>query len=389
MRPQYLASPIGSVKSLATALGLPEVALRDFAARSAEHYSHFTIPKKNGKPRSVCAPTFHLKVIQKRINRSIFGNVQYPDYLFGGVPGRDYVQNARHHMGAKVAIALDVRDFYPSIGRDRVLDMFKHFCKFPSDVAGILSDLVTLNGAVPQGACTSSHVANLILHDVEHRIVREFASQKLTYSRLLDDICVSSQTELSEARTEAAIDKVRSMLRYKGFKLRQSKTKVTSANNPERLMEVTGLWLNRGQPRVLREERRDIRAAVHRCEALAKISRTSPDYHQEHDRVSGRVSKLAHLGHFEADSYRARLARILPMYDQLDINKTIRLVKALRGSKPGDRASHSYFDRFHLVQYRLGILARNSPGLSVSLRAMTYSVHPTKTRFELIYGAIP
>lgn len=389
MRPHYLASPIGSVKSLAAALGIPEVALRDFAADTAEHYSHFTIPKKDGKPRRVCAPSFNLKVVQKRINRSVFGNVEYPDYLFGGVPGRDYVQNARRHAGAKVAIALDVRDFYPSITRARVLDMFKHFCKFPHEVSELLSDLVTLNESVPQGACTSSHVANLVLHDVEHRIVRELTSQKLTYSRLLDDICISSQVELPSTRIEAAIDKVRSMLLYKGFKLRQSKTKVTSASNPETLMEVTGLWLNRGQPRVLREERRDIRAAVYRCEQLAKVSRTSPDYHQEHDRTSGRVSKLAHLGHFESHSYRTRLARVLPLYDQLDINKTVRLVKALHRCKPGDRASHSYFDRFHLVQYRLGILARSHPGLSVTLRAMTSSVQPTKSRFELIYGTAP
>jgi hypothetical protein len=386
VKPLYIARPIGSVKALAVALGLTEQVLRDFAKTAAEQYSFFSIPKGEDSFRDICSPSHDLKIIQKRINRSIFGCVKYPDYLFGGIKGRDYVKNATHHESAKCLIALDVKNFYPSIKYAHVLNIFKYFCKFPDEVARLLADLTTLNGVVPQGACTSSHIANLVFFDIEHRLVRELREKRLRYSRLLDDICISADRKLSEKNVDYCITRVAGLLSARNFKIKNKKTRVVAHDNPMQLMEVTGLWLNRGKPRVKKAERLDIRSELYRCEKNAGVSRFDPDFHKEHSHISGRVAKLTHLNHFEAPDFRERLRKILPLYGQLDTVKTKRLVSILARTRVTDRSKCSYIDRYFKTVYRVNIMSRSNKSLAKELRKKLAHCFPTKKKVDVIYG---
>lgn len=386
MKPVYSGKPIGSVQALAKTLGLSLPVLTSFAATASAKYTHFDIPKANGKRRSISSPNHDLKIIQRRINRFIFGNVQYPQYLFGGIEGRDYVKNASVHAHAKALITLDIKDFYPSIQEIDVLKIFKLFCNFPDPVAKLLTKLSTLNGSVPQGACTSSHIANLVFFDTEHRIAREFSQKKLTYSRLLDDMCISSKTLMQAETLNATITSITALLSSRGFKLKNNKTKIFSASDPQNLMEVTGLWLNRGLPKVKRKERMDIRSELHRCEELFKLSRTNPDYHLEHDRLSGRIAKLAYLKHFESKDYRARLRKILPHFDVKDRTKTIKLVTVVERTLASDRDKYSFVEGFHQICYRINILSRTDAALARNLRSRMNSCRPSITKEQIIYG---
>jgi hypothetical protein len=386
MRPIFHGKPIASIASLAAALGLNATTLQDFSARAQSQYTRFEIPKKNGGTRTICSPTHDLKVIQKRINRAIFSNVEFPPFLFGGIEGKDYVKNAQAHAGAKTIITLDVTDFYPSISKKRVAEIFKYFCHFPDPVSHLLAELVTLDEVVPQGACTSSYIANLVLFETEHRLVEEFRQRKLTYSRLLDDICISSQRNIAPKEVQEIISRTASLLKSKGFRIKNRKTRVSSASNPETLMEVTGLWLNRGHPRVFRAEREKIRTQLHRCEENFKISRTAPEYHQEHDRLSGLVAKLTYLNHFEATNFRNRLSAKLPHYNRADTYKTEKIVESLERVNMGDRGKISYIEKFNQVTHRINILARSNAKLATNLRDRLRKHAPTKTKEDLIYG---
>lgn len=367
-------------------MGVSISVLRDFAATVSDKYSTFEIPKKDGKLRSICSPAHNLKIIQKRINRFIFGNVEYPDYLFGGIAGQDYVKNANRHAGAKALLTLDVRDFYPSIKAKAVESIFLYFCKFPPSVAKLLTELTTLNGSLPQGACTSSHIANLVFHDIEHRVVSDFKDKKLIYSRLLDDICISSNKILKKEHVTDAISKVAALLKVRGFKIRVDKTRVTSISNPEELMEITGLWLNRGRPRAKPQDRKDIRSEMHRCEVNFAVSRTASEYHQEHDSLSGRVAKLTYLDHHEAALFRNRLRKILPHYGEIETKRIQLLVEVLERTLKSDRGRYSYIDRFHKLEHKINILSRTERSMAYSLRARMRHCLPTNTKEVLIYG---
>ena len=386
MKPLYLGKPIGSEAALAATLGMSLDVLKDFSTSIEKKYSSFQIPKKNGKLRTICSPNGDLKIIQKRINRSIFENIKYPEYLFGGIAGQDYVKNARRHVGAKALITMDVCDFYPNIKVKAVEGIFQHFCKFPPAVVKLLATLTTLNGSVPQGACTSSHLANLVFFDLEHRVVSDFKDKKLIYSRLLDDICISSQTLMKSNDVTAAINKVATLLTVSGFKIRKNKTRITSISNPEELMEITGLWLNRGAPRAKPKDRKYIRAEMHQCEGKFLLSRTAPDYHKEHDSLSGRVAKLTYLEHHEAASYRDKLRAMLPHYNASEGRKVQYLVEALERTSKTDRGKYSYIERYHKLHHSINILSRTENAVARSLRLRMDKCSPTTSREFLIYG---
>ncbi len=386
VKPNYLGKPIGSEAALAATLGISISVLRHFSETANEKYSTFTVPKKDGKLRSICSPSHDLKIIQKRINRAIFRNVEYPDYLYGGIAEKDYVKNAKRHTGAKSLITLDVRNFYPNIKTKVVESIFLHFCKFPPIIAKLLTNLTTLNGCVPQGACTSSNIANLVFFDIEHRIVSDLNDKKLTYSRLLDDICISSSKFMKKEQTTGIIEKVASLLKARGFKIRGDKTRVTSISNPKDLMEITGLWLNRGHPRAKPLDRKNIRSEMHRCEVNFSISRTALEYHQEHDSLSGRVAKLTYLEHNEAALYREKLREMLPHYGEKESKRIQILVGILERTMKSDRGKYSYVERFHQLAHKINILSRTEKPIADNLRARMYLCQPTNTSNYLTYG---
>lgn len=246
--------------------------------------------------------------------------------------------------------------------------------------------MCTKDGAVPQGACTSTYVANLAFFEFEPRLVRSLKEQGLVYSRLIDDITISSQRPISQKRIEKIIEQVSKMLNYHGFTLKRKKTKITSASNPESLMEVTGLWLNRGHPRVKREERASIRKDVRSCVAQGAFDRYDEEYHAFHEKVSGRLSKLAQLKHSEAELFRRMMRSVLPLYNAAATKKTKALVAGVRKTPIKTRASRAYIERFHKIMYRLNILARNQPELAAELRSKMRRFAPTQNVEEAIHG---
>lgn len=366
-------------------LGVNESILRTIAGSASSQYMDFEVAKKDGSKRQVSAPKHFLKVLQKRINRHIFEQVEYADYLFGGIKGRDYVQNAKQHSGASATISLDIENFFPNISQKTVFNIFKNFFKQPEEVAELLSNICTKNGTVPQGACTSTYIANLAFHELEPRLFTALCGEGLKYTRLIDDITISSTCEISKKRSSKIIERVSALLKSGGFKLKGKKTKVSSASNPEQLMEVTGLWLNRGKPRVKKDERILARKEFRQCQSEFKINRQSPEYHALHERVSGKSAKLAQLGHHEAAVYRKKLRQTLPHHSPSDMRKTRIMVAKMSKTPKATRGEYAYIERYHQILYRINIAARSQPEYAEQLRAKLKTCKPTRTKDASIH----
>ncbi|WAC71040.1 reverse transcriptase family protein [Roseateles sp. SL47] len=386
MKPTFSGSPIAHPEALARALRISVQDLRTLAGSASKKYSDFLVKKKDGSDRTVSGPEYDLKLIQKRINRLLFERVEFPPYLMGGIKDRDYVRNAKIHSHADAILALDIENFFPSISRSRVLQILSNVFKQPPAVANLLADLCTKDGVVPQGACTSTYLANLIFFEHEPRLVNSLREQGLKYSRLIDDITISSNDRLSPKRVDKVIDQVRAMLKPQGLRLKRKKTRLTSASNPDELMMVTGLWLNRGQPRVLRTERMEIRKAVRKCVDEGAMERTSPDYHKLHDKVSGRVGKLAQLSHPQAAIFREQLRSVLPEYGTNGIRKTRALVAGLGKTALHARGSQGYIERYYRIMHRINILARNRPEMAKNLRQRMQGISPSNSLEKAIHG---
>lgn len=363
-KPYYPFNAIASIEALARTLGIHPKLLCSIADKVESSYSTYDLANKN---RTVFEPKYELKKIQKRINSRIFEKVEYPLYLQGGIKSevkRDYVENAKIHSHAETLISLDIKKFYTNIKADKVFSVFKYFFKFPDDVSTILTTLTTYRGRVPQGGCTSSYLANLVFFNSEYSLVSAFRGKDVKYSRLLDDVTLSSEKNLDSIKCTNLIKNVVAMFRSYELRLNTKKTKIEYRGKANKGFEVTGLWVEHKKPKVRRKEQRFIRQLVYNCELQYNDRKTNSEYHELWNKTSGKVAKLVRLDHSQAKNLRERLRLVLPQYDN---NTAYKLKKLTNKSLQVPKEHHQKIGRirdYNRLIFKLGILKRSHPALA-------------------------
>jgi len=272
-------------------------------------YREVRQPKKDGTYRTCYDAKPPLKGMQGRIQCMILKQVKYPYYLMGGladpVAPRDYVRNARIHAGARVMVNEDVAQFFPSMSTRVVLDIWKYVFHFPPDVAQTLTRLTTREGELPQGAKTSSYLANLVFWATEPKVVRLLRSMGFTYTRYIDDMTISSRADKTAEELGEVLSLLASMVKRYGFRFKRNKHRILYAGQR---MEVTGLVVGKDSAGLVRTKRSNIRALVHQCEIEASSSFESAPMQR---RVSSLVGQYARLHPAQGQALRLRLDAIL------------------------------------------------------------------------------
>ena len=270
----YGATPIRQMPSLAKALNLPETALHDLAAQVPKLYRIAKqIRKTDGSLRITYDAHPSLKRIHRKIQQEMLTAVHFPQFLTGSLKGRDIKSNARVHLGAAILINEDVSGFFPSTTRAQVFDIWHNFFGFSPDVADCLATLTTYQGSLPQGAITSSYLANLAFWRDEPNLRDRLATQGIRYSRYVDDISLSSVTPLSFTKVQELISDVFGMMIARGYAPKRSKHTITTSS---RRMSVTSLTVNDSLG-LDSAGRRRLRAAVHRIEKYVALSGSLPE----------------------------------------------------------------------------------------------------------------
>ncbi len=180
--------------------------------------------------RIINPPNNELKGIQKRINRYLTKNVLIPDFAYGGVKRKDNILNAKRHKGQKYVFQTDLTDFYPYIVCKKVYEMFVRV-GFSPDVASKLTKLTTYKGHLPQGAPTSTTIANLVFEPTGRKLQALSNSHKLRMTTFVDDVTISSQHSFKELTPDMI-----HILEEDGFRISQGKTSYKSG-----ITEVTGV----------------------------------------------------------------------------------------------------------------------------------------------------
>jgi RNA-directed DNA polymerase len=183
--------PILSERDLASRLGFPLEDLHRVADDVHAHYRQFPVVK-GIKVRIVRPPLAELKLIQKRIKRKILDRIPLNDAAHGGVKGRAPASNAEQHLGQRCVINLDVRQFFDEVHHKMVYRLFCKELGFGRDVARLITRLTTLRDVLPQGAPTSTAIANLFLATpVDRPISNESSRIGIRYTRFVDDMTLS------------------------------------------------------------------------------------------------------------------------------------------------------------------------------------------------------
>lgn len=261
-------SPIAHLESLAKQLGIPSDVLQRVAADSESHWRPGRrIPKKDGTTRVTNSATKELKSIHRRINETILRNVHFPHYLFGSLPKsleagvRDHVANAKFHAGNRVIITTDIKNYFPSITAEVIHSIWQGFFNFSPEVAGILTTLTSFKGSLPQGWACSSYLAQLVFWRQEPELVRRLSTNGIKYSRLTDDITMSTNRTLKQLEISGLVRRVSRMLGSHGTGIHRDKTQFASR---ARRQSINNVNVSVRGVSLATEYRKNLRARVHR-----------------------------------------------------------------------------------------------------------------------------
>lgn len=257
-------------------------------------YTKFSIAKRSGEPREICAPTYVLKHVQRHILKHILEVLPVHDTAHGFVKERSTVTNAAVHQGQKLLVKFDLHNFFPTISYYRVMGLFAQmgyppgYGYFSTDdtsdaIAPVLARLTTYHkegqswseAALPQGAPTSPTIANLICRGLDARLHGLATKAGGRYTRYADDLTFSFGDEPAQGlgRFRWWVDQI---CQQEGFVLNQHKYRVIRSS--QRQM-VTGIVVN-DTLRIPRKERRRFRAILHNCRThgLASQAKGNPRF---------------------------------------------------------------------------------------------------------------
>jgi len=234
-------------------------------------YTIFEIPKKTGGTRRISAPPSSIALLQGKFKTILDLVYQPKNCVFGFVSGRSIVDGAsRHKKRARWILNFDLKDFYPSINFGRVFGLFKSLGA-GHKAAAIWAHLVTVDKVLPQGACTSPTISNMIARQLDNNMIQLARKYRVTYTRYADDMSLSTTKAYFPAElatmTGTGLDSNNVQLNKplleavasSGFAVNDKKTRLCSKFVRQ---EVTGLTVNEFV-NVRRRFIRQIRSMIH------------------------------------------------------------------------------------------------------------------------------
>ncbi len=211
------------------------------------------LPREGKAPRLLHEPHPVLKFMQRRILRRILDQVEVHPSAHGFVSKRSIFTNAAPHTRKRLVVAMDLRDFFPSISLPRVAGAFMAV-GFSRKTACRLAGLCCYQGVLPQGAPTSPAISNLVCRRLDARLHGLMSSHGYAYTRYADDLTFSGDERLLRL-----LPRVRCIVAEEGFAEAPEKTRIMRSGSRQM---VTGLTVN-DRVAVPKRVRRLIRAMVH------------------------------------------------------------------------------------------------------------------------------
>lgn len=232
-----------SRKKLEAILAIEKGDLRNI--HSVIKYSSFKIDKKDSlEKRTITAPKRTIKAVQARI-LSLIQRVERPSWLISGEKGKCYIDNGKVHVDSAYVLTIDVRKFYDNCKREKVFRFFQNKMQTSSDVAKILTDIVTYNGGIPTGCPTSQLIAYYAYEDMFKEIHSCAELYGCIFTLYVDDMTFSSKKPFPQEKLSREIDLI---LRKYGHKPKYTKVKYYSKDKakpitgtivtPDHLLEI-------------------------------------------------------------------------------------------------------------------------------------------------------
>lgn len=296
-----------------------------------QHYHWQWIKRRNGPPRLIEAPKVRLKAMQHRILKGILAQVPAHDAAHGFVRARNTVSFTTPHAGRRCVLRMDVKDFFPSFRRARVLRVFLTM-GYPEPVAAALADLCTTRTPravcvqglgesaagmaeqmrsrlrrrhLPQGAPTSPALANLCAFAMDARLcglARKFGA---VYTRYADDLLFSGDGAFARDAARCEVYAAAVLLEC-GLEAAHRKTRIMRSSVSQR---AAGLVMNL-RPAIPRRERELLEAILCNCVRRGVAGQNRSGHRDFRAHLRGRIAQVVHL-------HPQQGARFLELFSQI------------------------------------------------------------------------
>lgn len=292
--------PLVSMRKLEFILGFKRNILKEVSAKAESYYNPFNKQKLN-KLRRIDNPTGKLKTIQGRIYKRLLKKIPLPDGMMGGVSGKSFIDNAEIHVDKGVVVTMDLRDCFPRVKDKIIFKVFREHLQCSEEIAKLLTRLTTYKTYLPQGAPTSTILANLSLIPMFTEMKIIASKNGLSLTLFVDDI------SLSGPNADKFVDQFIKIIQKNGHAVRQKKVKVM---RQAKRQQVTGIVVNKRQA-VPKNKIQDYKNTIF---ALAKSGASLNE--KDLNSVLGKIESVRNVSSSQAKELIRLALRYLPLAEK-------------------------------------------------------------------------
>jgi retron-type reverse transcriptase len=243
------------VKQLCNRLG---VSLEEIESALTGKYWWHRIPKRRGGTRLLYSPRPALKSLQRTILRKLLAKLPVHPAAKGFRRGESVVTHAKLHVGRKLVVRIDIRDFFSATRSARVYQYF-HKIGWDYRATATLLRACCHRRGLPQGAPTSPALSNLVNYGMDARLAGLALHSGAIYSRYADDIIFSFNRD-KHRFVKGVVRRIAKILRSYHYQI-HGMPKLQYMRRHQR-QSITGLVVNE-KLQLPRKVRRWLRAVEH------------------------------------------------------------------------------------------------------------------------------
>lgn len=239
-------------------IGFNMLVLDNYITFADNYYNTFYISKRDiSKKRQIDCPSKELKSIQRWLLANYLNDIPVSNRANGFIKRRGIKRNAQFHLNKSFVLAIDIKDFFPSISQKMIVNALeKHY--EDNNLVIKLAKLCTFMRRLPQGAPTSPALSNIVFKALDDEIASFCNSKLVVYTRYADDLIFSSNTKSSLPEVYSFVNEI---LSKNSFSINKSKTKYLSGKGR---MAITGININEGRVTVKKEIKRNLRSKIYK-----------------------------------------------------------------------------------------------------------------------------
>lgn len=207
------------------------------STKTNDYYKTKLIPKRNGNFREISIPAYTLHIVQRWILVEILNKILPSDRAMAFRKGKNFghKQNAYYHADTLYGLAIDLKDFFPSITANKVYTIFSSL-GYNEFASTILTNLCTLEGKLPQGSSCSPAISNIICITLDKRLIGLCEKRGIRYSRYADDMYFSCDDKILLLKNLPIITKI---IEDEEFILNKKKLHFHTPSNKKQITGIT------------------------------------------------------------------------------------------------------------------------------------------------------